>query len=384
MSWCLVEEELMRNFRRHLMMAATSAAAMVGMATPAQAALTFQFDFIPGTSVQAQNAFITAGQRWSSLFSDNINVRLTVGQGPLGTGILAQAGSARQSFSYNNVKAALAADVTSTDDATAVANLQSGSSVGMLINRTADNPNGAGSATPYADTVGANNSTIRMTQANAKALGLSFTAGTVANCVVSPCDAFIQFGDAFNWDYNPEDGIDANAYDFTGIATHEIGHSLGFISGVDVLDINSSGPNYFNGDQFTFVSTLDLFRYSADSVAAGNLLDFTADTRGKYFSLDKGVTVGPGFSTGRTFGDGRQASHFKDNLNLGIMDPTAAIGERLGVSANDIRAFDAIGWNLASLGAVPEPSTWAMMISGFGLIGSAMRRRKTNVTVSFA
>jgi uncharacterized protein YjiK len=30
-------------------------------------------------------------------------------------------------------------------------------------------------------------------------------------------------------------------------------------------------------------------------------------------------------------------------------------------------------------GAVPEPATWAMMIAGFGLVGSAMRRRKTSV-----
>ncbi len=31
---------------------------------------------------------------------------------------------------------------------------------------------------------------------------------------------------------------------------------------------------------------------------------------------------------------------------------------------------------LSSIGAVPEPSTWAMMISGFGLVGAAARRRK--------
>ncbi|MHA6723269.1 PEPxxWA-CTERM sorting domain-containing protein [Sphingomonas sp. RS2018] len=33
-------------------------------------------------------------------------------------------------------------------------------------------------------------------------------------------------------------------------------------------------------------------------------------------------------------------------------------------------------------GAVPEPTTWAMMIAGFGLIGGAMRRRKA--TLAFA
>ena len=31
-------------------------------------------------------------------------------------------------------------------------------------------------------------------------------------------------------------------------------------------------------------------------------------------------------------------------------------------------------------GGVPEPASWAMMLGGFGLVGSAMRRRKTAVT----
>ncbi len=35
-------------------------------------------------------------------------------------------------------------------------------------------------------------------------------------------------------------------------------------------------------------------------------------------------------------------------------------------------------------GAVPEPASWALMISGFGLAGAAMRRRKSAVRVSVA
>lgn len=31
---------------------------------------------------------------------------------------------------------------------------------------------------------------------------------------------------------------------------------------------------------------------------------------------------------------------------------------------------------------IPEPATWAMMILGFGMVGTAMRRRRTSVTVS--
>ncbi len=32
---------------------------------------------------------------------------------------------------------------------------------------------------------------------------------------------------------------------------------------------------------------------------------------------------------------------------------------------------------LGTSGGVPEPATWAMLITGFGLVGAAMRRRKT-------
>lgn len=35
---------------------------------------------------------------------------------------------------------------------------------------------------------------------------------------------------------------------------------------------------------------------------------------------------------------------------------------------------------LAAPGGVPEPAAWAMMLAGFGLVGSAMRRRNTRVT----
>ncbi|WP_414900366.1 DUF1194 domain-containing protein [Sphingomonas flavalba] len=35
-------------------------------------------------------------------------------------------------------------------------------------------------------------------------------------------------------------------------------------------------------------------------------------------------------------------------------------------------------------GTVPEPTTWAMLIAGFGLIGGAMRRRRVTSSVSFA
>ena len=350
------------------------AAAALLAASGAASAVTFNFTYVAGTSAEAIAGFNAAAARWSSVLTDNVTLNMTVGTASLGAGILGSTGSTRNSYSYSQFYSALNADKTSANDATAVSSLSSGSSFGMLINRTSDNPNGSGSATPYLDTAGANNNTITLTTANAKALGLTVDNSKVTGCA-STCDASITFSNSFAFDFDPTNGITAGQYDFVGIATHEIGHALGFVSGVDILDINSppvNGP--FTANQFTFVNSLDLFRYSTLSKAS-NVIDFTADTRAKYFSIDGGTTVGAGFSTGRNFGDGQQASHWKDSQGLGIMDPTAATGELLSISANDLTAFDVIGWNLASATApIPEPSTYALF--ALGLAGLAARRYK--------
>jgi len=179
------------------------------------------------------------------------------------------------------------------------------------------------------------------------------------------------FNSTFVFDFDPSDRIEPGAYDFVGFATHEIGHALGFISGVDILDLNSppiGGP--FAANQFTFVSALDLYRYSDLSLTSG-VIDFTADTRAKSFSIDGGATFLHEFATGRNFGDGQQAGHWKDNLGIGLMDPTGAQGESRVIGSRDLEAFDVIGWN-----AVPEPTGSTLLGGGFaGLVGLAMRRR---------
>lgn len=44
---------------------------------------------------------------------------------------------------------------------------------------------------------------------------------------------------------------------------------------------------------------------------------------------------------------------------------------------------DYVGSFQLSAAGVPEPSTWAMMIVGFGALGAVMRRRKVRATVSY-
>ena len=50
------------------------------------------------------------------------------------------------------------------------------------------------------------------------------------------------------------------------------------------------------------------------------------------------------------------------------------------ISANDpaYTYLDDVSLNLVS-GAVPEPASWAFMISGFGLVGVTMRRRNAAI-----
>lgn len=337
-------------------------AASLVLAAPARA-LTFAYSFTAGTSAEAQAAFQAAGNLWSAVLQDPVTVHLTVGTAVLGSGILGQAFSDEVQFSYSAVRAALTADRTSSNDNLAVASLPAGS-FAMQINHTSQNSD---SATPYLDNNGsANNKTVQLTTANAAALGLTFAGSTLGGSCATVCDGFIQFNSNFAFDYDRTNGITGGQYDFVGIAAHEIGHSLGFISGVDVLDGNAG----FSEDLYT-ASMLDLFRYSTASAALG-AIDFTASSTAKYFSINGGASTSLLFSTGTTFGDGRQASHWKDSLGLGIMDPTAAAGELMVIGANDRLAFDAIGWNLS---AVPEPGRAGMLALGLAVLGIVWRRR---------
>ena len=346
--------------------------AVMACVEPASAAPAFVLSYLSGTSTQAQAAFATAAGIWASKLADNVTINLTVGTGTLGSGILAATDSADGLVSYPVFRSAMIADATGANDATAIADLPNVTSLPIYMNYTSDNPNGFGSATPYLDTSGDNNQYIDMTTANAKALGFSVSLPTLSGCLTA-CDGFIEFSNSYSYDYDPSNGITGGAFDFVGLAMHEIGHALGFVSGVDMLDYNSS-TTFYTANEFTFVSPLDMFRCSAASAAAGAALDFTAGSGTRGFSLNDCATTLANFSTGIVHGDGRQASHWKDNLGLGIMDPTAAPGELLVVTNLDLTAFDVIGWDLAS--NVPEPSTLLLGATALPALALVRRRRR--------
>lgn len=337
---------------------------------PAQGGVTFTLTDTGGTGVgtQARQGFEDAANFWSSVLADVININLDIGFASLGVGVLGSTSVEQGLIDYSSFRTSMLFDAKSADDLAFTSGLPIGSSFSVYLNRTANNPAGAGSATPYVDNnAGGNNSTVMISLANAKAVGL-------LPAVTAATDAAIKFSSDFSFDFDRSDGISAGSYDFVGIAIHEIGHALGFLSGVDLLDRDP----LLSEDALARVSPLDFTRFSQDSQAAGADLDWTADARTKYFSVDGGSTVliADAWSTGRNFGDGQQASHWRDNLGLGIEDPTSAAGELLKVSGFDLRALDVIGYDLA---AVPEPSSLAMlgMVLGGGIALRYGRRRRT-------
>lgn len=302
------------------------------------------FNLIPeaGTPQFAIDGFVAAANRWSTVLADDITVNVQIGFSSLGQFVIGQAGSDFREFSYTDTATALGARRVSADDYSSHAALQPGVSFNRLINRTSNNPNGANSAIPYVSSM----DRVGMTTANAKAIGLLGPTFTL--------DALIRFNSDLGFDFDPDNGITFGQFDFVGAATHELGHALGFISGVDDIDqIGGLLPDS------AFSSNLpDLFRFSAASLAAGpGYTDYTADNRAKYFSVDGGNTSIGLLANGVVNGDGNQASHWKDFLGIGIMDPTAFPGELLILSGTDLRAFDVLGYTL-----VPEPGAGALVL----------------------
>lgn len=144
----------------------------------------------------------------------------------------------------------------------------------------------------------------------------------------------------------------------------------------------------------TFTPGAEIWRSDAVAGASG-LLDFNPTgvnlTAGKNYVafLSTYYTTGSGqanVSSCNPFGGGACAV---SNANPGL--GRAITGRALGANLDELTFSQVVNGSQdltfsATIAAVPEPSTWAMMLFGFGAVGGAMRsaKRKRRLTLSHA
>lgn len=317
-------------------------------------AITINLNFSPITSAEARAGYQRAAAVWEATIADDFVLNLDISHEPIDGTALGRTTSTKVTDLFSNVRTALAQKGTSGADMTANASLAGeGTSLGFLTNE-----DGTGNLI-FDNNNSVNNFGMFITTANAKVLGLRSPTDTAV-------DGSIVSNSNYNWDFDQSDGVGVGQQDFVGVNVHEIGHALGFISGVDTVDRFIGTDTGLEG--FAVMNTLDLFRYG-DRFGTGALRDMAVGGN-SFFSLDNGATSIAEFSTGRRNGDGQQASHWKDDQDLGLLDPTTnASGADNMLSELDLLAFDVIGYTI-----IPEPSSLSLVALGALALLSARRR----------
>lgn len=297
-------------------------------------------------------AFNRAAAQWAARIYDPITVTIDADLGDLPPDIIGGTSSVVLSGSYNDIRDAMVADAAAAPPAAnnaVVANLPTAAQFTAAL--------------PVGGSLSGN---MIASKANLKALGVP---GLDASFGAS--DALIVFSNNFAFDFDKSNGVGLGLMDFETVATHEIGHALGFFSSVDDADfgaITDMSPN-----------TLDLYRFELGPNIPTNAAEFTNTARNLvpgsesvFADLNSAYLM----STGTNLGDGNQASHWKADeltgVTVGIMDPTLDFGEVLTVSDADFRALDLIGYDVAP---VPEPSTLALLAVAVGCCLTGLRRR---------
>ncbi len=177
-------------------------------------------------------------------------------------------------------------------------------------------------------------------------------------------DASMTYNTQFNWDYDPTNGISGSSFSFVDVVIHEVGHAMGFTSGVD----------FRNSD----IETIDIYRFQRTDGAN----DYNPDTTAEFQTTPRTVDFNnlnddvnsDIISNEYRMSDGSpsQASHFREQgncsptSNIGIMDPSfngaCTFFGRGYYSDADINMFDAIGYdfvvgNPPQIVVQPSPDT---------------------------
>jgi hypothetical protein len=332
----------------------------------------FNIQIVPGAGLSgnapALAAFQRAANQWKAWITDPVTVVINADLAILGPGILGSTSTVNLQGSYPLISGRMMTDADDESDDAIVASLPASPIFDLPPGFTL-----RGATVP--------SQAIVLTKANARALG--FTNLDAITGVAH--DAIIQFSPNFSFDYDNSNGVGFGLIDFETVAAHEIGHALGFISDVDFVDVVLDQGGTSN---FVQPTPLDLYRFANGTANdPATVADFATAHRSMvtnqvaiFDHIDMTFTVGPEvlMSTGFETGDGQQASHWKDNLGLGLMDPTLGAGELSPLSLADLRALDVIGWDISH---IPEAGAWllgvvATCLGGLGYVLQRLRPRK--------
>lgn len=154
----------------------------------------------------------------------------------------------------------------------------------------------------------------------------------------------VGFNSAFDYDFDPSDGVGSNEIDFDSVAAHELGHVLGFMSNTGYRELARTSP--------VAVTIWDIFRFrpgvTLDSFATAQRILSSGGSQ-EFFDGSHEVALSTGRPDG-TGGDREQSSHWKDDrltgTYVGIMDPTLADGRRDTITENDLAALRSFGYTV--------------------------------------
>lgn len=192
-----------------------------------------------------------------------------------------------------------------------------------------------------------------------------------------------------NWNFGQlwslGDTVAAGTYDFKSTAMHEILHAMGFSSEITSAGKGNTGQTSGNPDTWavfdryvTNASGTNLVNTTTFSFVTGQTAALTG-APGMYFSGPNAMAANNGnrvalFSPG-TWSNGSSGSHTDDGTYPGTMMISATLtglGART-LTAIEIGIMKDLGYNVS---AIPEPSTYAVIVGVSALGVTIVRRRR--------